>query len=420
MYNPDITDQALWRAGKDFNINLVRYDDEHLDEMISRLEGAVLERDKWGVSTKTRQLTPAERDFIKNERLVCKYDFDYFFRRYVHTQIKLEGESVLVDRIKNPLEPQKMFMQHLSNHELALSTGKARDGYMFICCKARQEGYTTIARGITMQRVLFWEDSRALAASLDDTTILELYDRDHTIYDNLPWWLQPMVEYDTKGKQFTFGKMKSSITYATGNQKGGLGTSKTIPVTHITELGLWDDPAYGAGGNPEQVIFNLQPTWPQSPDTFVMLESTSNGRGNFWCQYVTASREHRTRFTAVFCGWYVEPRHNRDTPPDGWQPLDRTKEMIALVERTSPGYCFGKTIRLEPEQAYWWEKNYLEAKSMGRTAYFLTNYPTTLEESFQSSGNRAFSSETIDLLKGGIKGAVPYWFSNTQPIGKIT
>lgn len=419
MYNSDITDRQLWEAGKQFNIKLVRYDDDQLEEILKKLDGAVQERDKWGFATKVRQLNPTEQAFIKNERLVCKYDFDYFFRRYVYTQIKLEGQSVPVARIKEPLEPQRLFMEHLSRREKDLADGKVKDGYMFIACKARQEGYTTIARAITLQRILFWEDSRALAASLDDTTILELYERDHTIYDNLPWWMKPVVEYDEKGKHFTFGKMKSSITYATGNQKGGLGTSKTIPITHITELGLWDDPQYGAGGNPEQVIFNLLPTWPQSPDTFVMLESTSNGRLNFWAQYVNASREGRTRFNVVFCGWYAEPRHNRETPPSGWTPEPRTKKMMEDVERTSPTYTFGKTIKLEAEQAYWWEKNYLEAKSLGRTAYFLTNYPTTLDESFQVSGNRAFSVETIDALKLGIKGAVPYEFSNFKEVGKI-
>ena len=418
MYNLDITDRQLWEAGKGQGVKLVRYDDSMLDEMNERLDSAVEARDKYGYATKVRTLTPPERAYIKNERLICKYDFPYFFTRYCYTQIKLKDEPVIVARVKNPLEPQRLFIQHLSNKEKEIEEGSSSD-YMFLCCKARQEGYTTIARGITLQRVLFNQDARALAVSLDDDTVLELYERDHTIYDNLPWWLRPDVEYDSKGKHFTFGKMKSSVTYASGNQKGGLGTSKTIPITHITELGLWDDPYYGAGGNPEQIIYNLLPTWPQSPDTFVMLESTSNGRLNFWAKYTNASREGRTRFNVVFCGWYVEPRHNRETPPFGWSPDPRTKQMIELVERTSPSYCFGKTIKLDADQAYWWEKNYMEAKNLGRTAYFLTNYPTTLDESFQVSGNRAFSVETIDALQGGIKGGVPYNFSNYLPIGKI-
>lgn len=416
MYNENITDKQLWEVGKDLGISLVRYNDDNLEAMIEQLDKAVLDRDKWGYATKVRTLTPPERDYIKNERLVCKYDFPYYFKRYCHTQIKLEGQPVVVARIKDPLEPQRLFIRHLAEREQLIADGKTSDGYMYAACKARQEGYTTVARGITTHRAFFWEDTRALAASVDEAMVQELYERDHTIYDNLPWWLKPSVEYDTKGGQFTFGKMKSSITYAQGNQKGGIGTGKTIPVNHITELGIWES----QGANPEKLLFDLDPTWPQSPDTFVLLESTSNGRLNFWFQLITASREGRTRFSVIFCPWYAEPRHNRMVVPEGWEPLPRTKSMIETVERTSPGYMFGKTVKLDAAQAYWWENRYEEFRGLGRTAYFLTNYPTTLDESFQVSGNRAFSVETIDVLKGGIRGGIPYEFSNYLPIGKIS
>jgi hypothetical protein len=421
MYDAEITDKQIWEVGKQLDVKLIRYDDSLLEEMLEKLDGAVVDKDKWGFATKTRQLTPTEKAFIRNERLVCKYDFDYFFRRYCHTLIKIIGQPTVIARVANPLEPQKLFIRHLGIKEREIAERKVRnepiDGYMFAACKARQEGYTTIARSLTMHRCLFWEDSRALAASLDETMVQELYDRDHTIYDHLPWWMKPQVEYDQKAAHFTFGKMGTSITYAQGNQKGGIGTSKTIPIAHITELGLWD--VAPSTADPEQILLNLQSTWPQSDSTIVILESTSMGRGNFWHTYITASNEGRTRFFVVFCPWYAEPQHNRRQPPAGWEPSHRTKEMIATVERTSPGYLFGKVIKLDAQQSYWWESSYEEHRGIGRAAYFLTNYPTTLAESFQVSGNRAFTVEQIDAMRNGIIGGVPYKFHNTQEIGKI-
>lgn len=415
MYNPELTDKQLWEVGKSLGLNLVRYDDAMLDEMNERLEKAVEERDKYGYATKVRRLTPTEQAYVKNERLICKYDFNYYFNKYCYTQIKLEGQPVVIARVKEPLESQKLFIEQLSRREQAIFNRETNDGYMFLCCKSRQEGYTTLARGITTHRVFFWEDTRALGASIDETMVFELYERDHVIYDNLPWWLRPAVGYDQKGAHFTFDKMGSSITYAQGNQKGGMGTGKTLTVNHITELGMWEE----QGADPEKLLFDLDPTWPQSPDTFVMLESTSNGRIWFWFQLTMASREGRTRFSVNFCPWYAEPRHNRMIPPAGWEPKDRTKQMIATVERTSPDYFFGKTVKLEADQAYWWESRYEEFKHLGRTTYFLSNYPTTLDESFQVSGNRAFSVETIDSLRSGIRGGVPYQFSNYLPVGKV-
>jgi len=423
LYNQELTDQQLWEAGNKLGIKLVRYDDTMLDEMLDQLEKAVETRDKWGFATKVRSLTPPERAFIKNERLVCKYDFRYYFTRYCHTLIKLEDHPVIISRVKEPLVPQEMFMEYLARKEKSIVEAQRRgepvDGFLVLCCKARQEGYTTMSRALTTHRVFFWEDSRALAASIDETMVQELYDRDHEIYDHLPWWLKPSIEYDAKNIHLTFGKMGSKILYAQATQKGGLGMGKTIPINHITELGNWDiNTTQGQAGS-ESIFLDLEPTWPQSPETLVIMESTSNGRGNTWHQTVTASREGRTRYDVLFCPFYAEPRHNRKQPPLGWEPLPRTKQMIETAERTSASYMFGKKVTIAKEQAYWWESEYEAKRQLGRTAYFLTNYPTTLEESFQVSGNRAFDVETIDALRAGIVGGIPYNFQNTQAVGRI-
>lgn len=420
MFNPNISDRALFEASKEHNIELVRYDDTRLDEMLEKLHKTVEKFDDDGRPIKmARQLAPSERAFIKNERLVCKYDFNYFFTRYCHTQIKIPGQPVVVGRIKEPLESQRIFLEIMSRKEALIYEGIRRgeptDGIMLAACKARQEGFTTVARGITMHRGVFYDDLRAYGISVDEDMVKELYDRDHTIYDNLPWWMKPEIEYDVKGKHLTFGKMGSTITYAQGNKIGGIGTGKTIGLTHVTELGVWET----LGADPEKLMFDLDPTWPQSPDTWVFAESTSNGRTNYWYQFIQASIKARTRFGVVFCPWYCEPRYNRRMPPIGWEPLPHTKAMMETVERTSPSYLLGKTARLDAQQAYWWESQYEEFRTLGRLAYFLTNYPTTLDESFQVSGNRAFSVETIDMLRRGLKGGVPYEHTNTQPVGRI-
>src|SRR5258708_5185270 len=164
MYNPDITDQQLWEAGKTLGTNLVRYDDTILEEMLDRLESAVETRDKWGNATKVRNLTPPERAFIKNERIVCKYDFRYYFTRYCHTLIKLEDRPVIVARVKEPLVPQEMFMEYLSRKEKKIvesqKKGEPIDGFLVLCCKARQESYTTMGRALTTHRLFYCAHSR--------------------------------------------------------------------------------------------------------------------------------------------------------------------------------------------------------------------------------------------------------------------
>ena len=123
-----------------------------------------------------------------------------------------------------------------------------------------------------MHRLTTQRDRRALAASVDDDKIQEMYDRDKLIYDNLPWWLKPPIQYDTKAASITLGDVNSRILYQVSSQKSGIGVGRQIDIHHLTELSTWL--------NPSAVELDFFPTIPRSLATFGLEESTPYGRGN--------------------------------------------------------------------------------------------------------------------------------------------
>jgi hypothetical protein len=88
----------------------------------------------------------------------------------------------------------------------------------------------------------------------------------------------------------------------------------------------------------------------------------------------------------------------RRVAPEDWQPNQHSLMHAQKVRDTSPGYV-GRVVELNREQLYWWETTREEYRKKGSLTFFLTNYPATLEESFQFSGGSIFDYETIDYYR---------------------
>lgn len=409
MYSRKVVEQTIERAEQALGISLVRYDDGNLEEMNNHFKGLVKSFDKYGRPEKgleslVRPLTKEEVEYITNERLMVKYDYTYFFSRYVQILVKLPGSPLdgRVARVKEFLPSQQYFHNLIAKEEERqvelFYNGEPVNGIYTCAQKSRQKGFTAYASAAKMQRVLFWADTQSVCASVDQEMVHTLYNYDHTIYDNLPWFLKPGVGFDTKDSHFTFDEMNSVITYFQANQKGGMGTGKgAISFVHLTELGLWES----QGGDPKKILFDLQPAILESPTTFVMQESTANGRTNYWYQHCKASWEGRTNYKVMFCPWYVNDTYHRETIPEGWFPAEHTIAMMAAAERTSKAYL-GETRTVSLQQAKWWESQWQMAKDKNQLGSFYANYPTTWEEGFMSNSSSAFPVEVITKLREGI------------------
>ncbi len=413
MYSPLIVDQKI-RALKKRGISIER---RSVDEVVT-VSGKL--QKKFEESKGEASLTQRESEFIRNEQRLCRLDFRYWALRYgyieLDTSVSTIGgiglipefwpsqERALAQIAKREEESYREFEEH-----------GFTDGIMAVWHKTRQQFATATMRLITGHRMTLIKGTRAIAASLDDTKIGEIYKRDHIWLDNLPWFLKPNLQFDVKNGGMTFEGLKSTITYQQANQEAGVGTGQQFDISHMTEIALWPDPW--------RLQFDFLPSVPKSIGTFLGWESTANGRGqyNFWHQFTESIRKREEgfeRWIYIFTPHYINANKNRLIAPAGWEPEDFVKEHAELIERTSPEFCGGETVHPTRDQLYWWATEYKQAKKLGTLNIFLTNYPATPEQSFQHSALAALPLETVEWMRSTSIMGMPYHLqTNAKVIG---
>ncbi len=350
-----------------------------------------------------RPLDDAEQAHIDSERVICKLDFEYAFTRYLCLDLD-PGVSDGRTGVGPPilLESQHRYIDLLGRRELEcheeLKKYKFTEGIKAYIHKVRQVVATATIRAMTMHRLVFWPGTRGFAASLDDERVGELFRRDHIILDNLPFWLRPRVYPDVKDTELGFEPPTSThCSYQAENQqqgRGGLGVGSQRDVSHLTEVALWQNPGF--------IRFSFAPAIPKAITTLHVQESTANGKGDYWHEVTEAARNKRRGYESwvyAFIPWYMNKLKYRANPPGNWSPSALTVSHAALIERTSPEFFDGVTIRPSVEQLYWWETTRAEHSRNGELATFLTNYPATPEQSFQNPLQGALPPELIERLE---------------------
>ena len=398
MYSPKVIGRSIADTESAMGIKLQRYElAESLDraEQIARLpksDGRLI-----------RPLTQQEKDFVRNERLMSRLDFSYWATRYVYIQqdgggfgrmVMQQPQIIALERHLGPAEET----MHEAINAMA-KDGPPVDGLLFYWHKARQTYGTMTARALTMHRMLFTSHVVALGASVgspEDAHIRDLYDRDKRILDNLPWWMRPAVEYDVKASHLRFGQLDNTLLYQDDAQKTGMGQGKQIEIHHLTELSFWKSPEW-------HVDYVLDGGIPQSPRVLGIRESTANGRDNWWHEKTEAARRGKLRrWRYIFIPWYVLTAKYRAAPPSSWQPSQAALLHSERVWATSAEFL-GRPYRLAPEQLFWWDMTREEHRRDGNLAVFLTNMCATPEESFQHSGNVAFSPELLEQWRDNVR-----------------
>lgn len=396
MYSTKVIEQNIERYEANTGEKLHRLDIHVVDTFVEQLKGILNDKGE-----RTRDFTPNEIKFIKNELLMSKFDFRYWAERYGWF-IPVEGG---LSRF-TAWASQEIVLRHMAELEEAMWEAKANghtvDGILLVLHKARQLGATQLGQFLIRHRFNFMDHIRCMIASKDESTTLKVLNRGNTIFNHMPFWMQAEQQYNTKDNGITLSKLGNFLSLGNGMQSDGIGMGETYENGHLTECAAWNNPAIS-------IEHNFFPTIPQSTNAFAILESTAQGRGNWWHTFTENVRKGKSRWRYVFVPWYVEKTAKyRRTPPANWEPSEYTRQHADLVERTSPMFLFGETRRLERDQMYWYETTREEYYEKGTLHLFLTNYCATPEESFQHSSVSAFSADTLEALRLGIRGGVAY------------
>lgn len=171
---------------------------------------------------------------------------------------------------------------------------------------------------------------------------------------------------NTKELQFDNG---ATYAIATAGSPDAM-RSDACHFLHGSEVPFWKSLADNLGA--------VVPALSDGPGSEGYLESTSKGKGTPWHEFVLETQRKENQWELFFDAWFNHPKY-RAVPPPGWQPNDPTKEAMARW-------------KLDLHQAFWRQ---MKAKDLRSEWLFKQEFPGSVEESFQSSGDTLINPDAV-------------------------
>ena len=403
MYAASVTDRAMELVSRKQKWTLKRHTPVQTQGAMAHFDSIRNEE----TGELKRPLTPEETRFIQNERRVCALDFHYHSSRYSKI-INWEKKDVLF----SPNVAQQMVLDIWADLE-----AQSR-AIMMQQLKARQLGVTTLTELAVAHRVQFWPRVNAVVASADPKKSVKMANMIRFCWEQQPWWLLPKTTKIEHGMPVEFGELNSTILIQAGNQFNGVARGQTPNVCHLSELCEWEDADLLVDAALLKAIH-------ETPDVFVILESTALGRGNWWHDTWKQVKEDfplgRSRLCPIFLPWFVgvdiypteTDLRMRPIPPD-WIPADltirhaeRAREYVIsnplLFKHLAKG---DKNWRMPRAQMWYYEIERDSAIKKKQLNLFLSEMPADDQEAFQSTNISAFEVETILVHRENVR--TPY------------
>jgi hypothetical protein len=334
----------------------------------------------------TRAFSVEEQTFMLNEQLMGKINFPYWGERY--WQINFQGQAIA------PLYPlwesQNLILEAIGRVEWERFQSGHPDGILYLVLKARQLGASTLSEAIIGHRSTTYAHIFGLIASDEQDASAFLFDMYERGVERLPFYMRPTITEHVKNDEMVYGtgshvfvgwsraQRKSSET----GKRGQIGRGKTLSLGHLSELATWEQP--------EQIDSALMPAVPMTPLTFFALESTAQGRQNWWHKNWLEAKAGRSRYAAIFIPWYAERTKYWLPAPGGWTPTASTLAHARRAAEHGPRWMY-RPVALTREQLFWYEFTREKATRDGTLSKFLEEYPADDEEAFQHSGRSIFS-----------------------------
>lgn len=281
-----------------------------------------------------------------------------------------------------PLAPN--WMQTIAINQVEADL-RANRPIRLIALKARQLGFSTITEAIIYVLSQVYHRSAGLVIANEQDNANHLLG----ITDNY-WMTDPHRAFYTTKYQaknvLAWNETHSSIKTTTAGNKDA-GRSRTIRFLHASEVGFWD--------NAQTVMTGLMQAVPDFPRTLIALESTANGRGNYFHTMWGQAMRGENSYVPLFFPWWMHYEYRAsyiNLPPIPLGELDN--EEKALLNLFDKGLRVGK-LEFHLASKHWedalvWRRWAIFDKAQGDIIKFHQEYPATPEEAFVATGTNVF------------------------------
>lgn len=327
------------------------------------------------------ELTP------KQHQLILEISKDFY--RYAANNLYIKNKDAEIV-IFEPNIAQRVLIDRVLE---LLAQGKP---IRMIVLKARQMGLST-----AIEALIYWYTSThknisAMIVGHEDTSSKNLYNMFKRYYENSNILFKPTRKYDTK-TDLTFQRedadgnqvgLNSVIKTATAKNVSA-GRSDTIQLLHGSEIGEWE--------HGEELVASLLQTVPVRPNTMIFLESTANGRGNFFYKQWQASVKGDTVFEHFFFPWWLHEEYRMDGEIDKY-----TTEEQEIVQVMKEGIDIAGKHYTIPEESIPSRiifRRYKEREFRATPERLYQEYPSTPHEAFIATGRPVFNIKALSFME---------------------
>lgn len=241
-----------------------------------------------------------------------------------------------------------------------------------IIAKARQLGFSTLILAIFLARCMMYRNRKCVIVSHDTTATQKLLERIKYMIKHMKG-AKPDLKYSTQ-TFITFGKMDSSIYIGTAGS-ADFGVGDTITDLHCSEVSRWENPGPLLSG-----LFQAVPA-----DGNITIESTGRGTGNWFHRHCMRAKDSGSGYRLHFFGWLGRPEYHIYND-DEFVPDEAFDEPQLIAD-----------FDVQISQLKWRRMKIAELD--GDLQQFKEQYPITLNECFQATGNSFFSKVNFQIDK---------------------
>ena len=303
---------------------------------------------------------------------------DYDFEYWAFTAIKIQDKESK-QPIPFKLRPaQRKLLYELESMRLAGVPIRA------ILLKARQWGGSTL-----IQLYMLWLQSRR-RKNWHSVIVTDVEDQARTVRSHTSRAIKNYPKFLGKLDLSPFeGSSKNKIIPSRGcvisigsMQEPDSLRSNDFAMMHLSEVGLWKATE---GKKPEDLVQALRGALASVPDSLAVLESTAKGVGNFFHREWEAAERKESAYKPIFIPWFDIEMYRK--------PLTESVEefVSGMNEYDKFLWKIGATL----EGINWY--NSFKAGERYDEWRMKSEFPSTAQEAFQSTGSRVFRIE--DVLK---------------------
>ena len=278
------------------------------------------------------------------------------FPLYSYNCLKIRTKSGQI--LPFELNSAQRYLDKQVNDQLK-RTGKIRA----IILKGRQQGISTYIEGRLYWRVTHNAGRRAFILTHEAEATNNLFEMAERYHLLCPEPFRPRVGASSQ-RELSFDLIDSGYRVGTAGNKN-TGRSSTIQYFHGSEAAFWENASDIAKGALQAV--------PDEPGTEVFIESTANGKLNWFYEQWMLAQAGESEYIPVFIPWFWQEEY-RSKPSD---KMIMTREEMELM----------KLYSLDAWQIAWRRKKIAELSSAGLRGEdeFRQEYPSTWEEAFEAS-----------------------------------